>query len=329
MSDSDYIKMGAEVGLHPYDLYAAYEEAASRPAETQGEADEGKARLLDATGVLGAEVVRATPADDLAAALSASRDTLSDDLPDEPETFRAASELQHYMVARATDGGEVDQRAFKRARKAILTDSVGKKHAPECVRICREPDAVWSYVKGHTLDMPTYESRRQFFRKEFEPLLSALERLGSSPLDELVDAEAGKLDSASVVAAWEKAVKRRVDDPEGAITTARTLLESTCKTILDDRGESYSDRDDLPKLYRKVANVLKIAPSDHTEEQFRAILGACTTVVKELGSLRNRVSDSHGPGRKRYRPAERHATLAVNLAGSMALFLMETHEARA
>lgn len=100
------------------------------------------------------------------------------------------------------------------------------------------------------------------------------------------------------------------------------------KTILDDRGVPYADRDDLPALYKSVQKVLKLAPSDHTEDQFKAILGACTTVVKELGSLRNRISDSHAPGRKVYRPAARHAALAVNLAGSMALFLMETHEAR-
>ena len=129
-------------------------------------------------------------------------------------------------------------------------------------------------------------------------------------------------------AAWSKALDRRTADPPGAITAARTLLESTCKTILEDRGVTYADNGDLPKLYNLVAKELKLAPSDHTEVQIKAILGACTTVVKELGSLRNRVSDSHGSGRQRYRLAERHAALAVNLAGSMALFLMETHEAR-
>ena len=155
------------------------------------------------------------------------------------------------------------------------------------------------------------------------------ERLHSvGPLDELVATGAEVLDSASVSAAWSKAASRRTTDSEGAITAARTLLESTCKTILDDRSVLYSDKDDLPALYKAVQGALNLAPSDHTEQQFKAILGACTTVVKELGSLRNRISDSHGPGRKTYRPAARHASLAVNLAGSMALFLMETHEAR-
>jgi hypothetical protein len=102
-----------------------------------------------------------------------------------------------------------------------------------------------------------------------------------------------------------------------------------CKTILDDRGVSYERKDDLPTLYKAVSDTLNLAPSNHTEVQFKAILGACTTVVNNLGAIRNQASDSHGQGRKAYRPAGRHAALAVNLAGSMALFLMETHEAKA
>jgi hypothetical protein len=156
-----------------------------------------------------------------------------------------------------------------------------------------------------------------------------LERSDMSPHDAAVEAQIGALNAASVTTAWDKAVSRRATDPEGAITAARSLLESVCKTILEDIGETYDDRkDDLPKLYSRVSKALKLAPSDQTEDQFKAILGGCTTVVNGLGSIRNRASDAHGQGRKSYRPASRHAALAVNLAGSMALFLMETYEAR-
>jgi hypothetical protein len=95
-----------------------------------------------------------------------------------------------------------------------------------------------------------------------------------------------------------------------------------------DTYAGYKEGDDLPTLYSHVQKVLKLSPADQTEDRFRAILGACTTVVKELGSVRNRHSDAHGSGRRSYRVAGRHAALAVNLAGSMALFLIETQEAR-
>ena len=83
----------------------------------------------------------------------------------------------------------------------------------------------------------------------------------------------------------------------------------------------------LPKLYHKVAALLNLAPSQHSEEVFKAILGNAQSVVNMLGSLRNKIGDAHGRGRP-VRVKPRHAQLAVNLAGSMATFLVETWNAR-
>jgi len=239
----------------------------------------------------------------------------------------AASELKHLMVSRVTGVPKIDARAYKAARDAVVSDPASAKLAPECVRTCRSPDEVWTYIKGQFM-LDTYQSRREFFQREFEPLLTALERFASAPLDALVSAEAETLSSVSVLAAWGKALERRSADPDGAITAARTLLESVCKTVLDDMGKTYGSSDDLPKLYRAVSKALKLAPADYTDEQLRRILGGATTVVEGLGSLRNREGDAHGRGRKGYKPSPRHAGLAVNLAGSVAVFLMQTWDER-
>ena len=244
-------------------------------------------------------------------------------------TFEAASDLLTMMITRvATSNPKLDPHAFGRARKAVLSDPVAKELAPLCVRTCRSPDEVWSYVKSQRDPLDTYESRRVFLRRQFEPLLSALESFDSAPLDELVSADAERLNAASVLAAWKKALARREADPEGAITAARALVESVCKTILDDLEEPYGDGDDLPKLYRTLAKALDIAPENHTEEQIKRILGGCTTAVEGLGSLRNRGGDAHGKGRTSYKLRARHASLSVNFAGTVAVFLMETFEAR-
>lgn len=109
---------------------------------------------------------------------------------------------------------------------------------------------------------------------------------------------------------------------------ARTLLESVCKHILDEMKVAYEDNADLPTLYRHTAHALNLAPSQHTEQVFKQILGGCTAVVEGLGSLRNRLSDSHGKGKGGAKPAPRHAELAVNLAGAVATFLLATWKAR-
>jgi hypothetical protein len=127
---------------------------------------------------------------------------------------------------------------------------------------------------------------------------------------------------------WMKALERRSTDPEGAITVARTLLESVCNHILDDLGIKHAADADLPTLYSAVANALVLAPSQHTEKVFKQILGGCHSIVEGLGALRNRVSDAHGQGKRPVRPDPRHAELAVNLAGAMATFLLTTHEKR-
>jgi hypothetical protein len=64
------------------------------------------------------------------------------------------------------------------------------------------------------------------------------------------------------------------------------------------------------------------------EESFKVILGSCQQIVNRLGTLRNKISDSHGQGRRPVRPKTRHAELAVNLAGTMAAFLVATWKER-
>jgi hypothetical protein len=101
-------------------------------------------------------------------------------------------------------------------------------------------------------------------------------------------------------------------------------LESVCKHLLDEMAVVYDDKADLPKLYGLTAASLNLAPSQHTEQVFKQILGGCHSVVEGLGALRNRLSDAHRRGKAGVRPQPRHAQLAVNLAGSMATFLVET-----
>ena len=151
---------------------------------------------------------------------------------------------------------------------------------------------------------------------------------GTTPADHGIGETLAAFDPADIGARWEEALKRRSTDPRAAITVARTLLEDTCKWIINAAGEEFAEKDDLPVLYRKLAKILKLAPDDHTEQIFKQILGACQLIVESLGSIRNKLGDAHSQGPKRAKPQVRHATLAVNLAGTMATFLIETWEAR-
>lgn len=157
-----------------------------------------------------------------------------------------------------------------------------------------------------------------------------LDRLvsGQSPADEAISTALGRFDKDVVHRRWTSALERRNTDPEGAITLARTLLEDVLKWLLTKQQIPYDEKADLPTLYRAVAKSLKLAPDAHTEEVFRRILGSCQSIVETLGTLRNKLSDAHSSGPLRVKPKPRHAELAVNLAGTMATFLIATWEAR-
>jgi hypothetical protein len=244
------------------------------------------------------------------------------DLPDAP--FERARMLQDMLIARAT-GGAMDENLYIQLRKEFMDDPSTRSLLPDYVRSNRSGGALWGYFKKVS---EKWQPRREHIWQSFGALLDYLEGRGGAPADAAITNTLASFDPDGVHRAWEKGLERRDQDPDGAITAARTLLETVCKRILEEAGESYGANDDLPKLYHRTAHRLNLAPSQHTEEIFKAILGSCQQVVNSLGTLRNKIGDAHGQGRQAVRPSPRHAALAVNLAGSMATFLVETWKAR-
>jgi len=249
-------------------------------------------------------------------------DLMPDDLPDDPA--ERAVTLQNLLISRAT-GGVANSTIYSLLRREFMADSDAARLLPRFVRTCRDLNAFWSEAKAMS---DTYEGRRVQIRSDFQPLLDRLEGRSQAPLDAGTTEALTAFNAEGVANVWRKALDRRQKDPEGAITAARTLLETVCKHILHEAGETWAEADDLPILYRKLAKVLRLAPDDHTEQVFKQILGSCQSVVESLGALRNKLSDAHSPGPKRARPLPRHAELAVNLSGTMATFLVATWDAR-
>ena len=232
--------------------------------------------------------------------------------------------LQNGLIARATgevfDGGNA---AYRRYRLALMGRPDIRHLLPLFLRRCSDLGQFWGWIK---YEKPSYAERRDLIWDGFRPLIEHLENRARIPSDDAVTATLGSLDSDGVREMWQRALDRRVQDPEGAITLAKSILETVCKHILDDSEDEYDRQADLPKLWSLAGERLNLAPSQHQEKLFRAILGNCQAVVGSLAAIRNRLGDAHGQGRRPVRPQPRHAELAVNLAGSMASFLVATWE---
>lgn len=250
--------------------------------------------------------------------------SLYEDIPNDP--LERAEMLESLLINHATGGNE-DDGTYRQLRSYFLDNSETKELAPRFVLVQRNLDSFWGYIKGK---FSTYAERREFIRSEFTQLIEHLEGRNSLPVDAVSSTSLKSFDSKGVLVVWDKAIDRRTSDPEGAITIARTLLETVTKRILDECQVSYTEKDDLPKLYSAASRALNLAPSQHTEQPIKEILGAATNLVNGLGTLRNRFSDAHGRGgRSPVRPSPRHASLAVNTAGAIATFLVDTfHDQR-
>lgn len=233
-----------------------------------------------------------------------------------------ANMMEGILIDCAT-GGSTQNDVYERLRREFVQNEELKPLLPPFVRTHRNLTSFWGWIKQQA---GTYAERRQIIGAGFTPLMDHLEGKGSAPGDKLVSETLETFDSEGVHGVWNKALARRSSDPEGAITVARTLLETVCKRILEECSISYTDKEDLPKLYTMAAKALNLAPDQHSEEPIKAILGGAMNLVNGIGTLRNRLSDSHGRGgRLPVKPSSRHASLAVNTAGAVATFLVETY----
>ena len=234
--------------------------------------------------------------------------------------------MQDGLVAFSTNGSfDGDDPSYKSLRRELLERPDITNKIPKFIRRCRDLGQYWQFIKH---EYGTYQERREFLWDRFRPALEYLECLDRLPSTQVIDDILEDFDPENIHAVWQKALDRRSTDPEGAIAASRTLLESVCKYILDDAGIDYPSNADLPKLWRQCAEELNLAPSQHQETTFKSILGNCQSIVNSLGTIRNKIGDAHGTGRRPVRPKLRHAELSVNLAGTMASFLVSTWKDR-
>ena len=190
----------------------------------------------------------------------------------------------------------VSKADYETAHKRVFEDPTARRLADKKLMRFKNPDLMWGHLRSVATGPGSWALRRGAAHQLIDPVIDALLDATESPADHLITGATVRLNADSVRDAWDKAIARRENDPEGAVAMARTLLESTLKTILDDRSVVYRDADDLPSLYRAVSAELALAPAAYSEEPFKQILGGCNSVVVGLGSLGTRRAMRTAPG---------------------------------
>ncbi len=123
------------------------------------------------------------------------------------------------------------------------------------------------------------------------------------------------------------------DDPALAIGTAKELVETTCKTILHERGIDFDEDADIVQLVKVTRKALDLLPEQIPDsakgaDVIRRLLSNLATLAQGLGELRNLYGTGHGRKGSTKGLSPRHARLAVGAGSTLATFLFETHEQR-
>ncbi len=127
-------------------------------------------------------------------------------------------------------------------------------------------------------------------------------------------------------------MKDAVDtDPSLAIGTAKELIETVCKTILEERGKPVAGSPDIPTLTKALLKELDLVPEGVPDEKrgadvIRNILRSLGSIGNDLAQLRGLYGTGHGKAANAQPLSSRHAKLAVGTAATLATFLFETHQ---
>jgi hypothetical protein len=128
---------------------------------------------------------------------------------------------------------------------------------------------------------------------------------------------------------YQRAYEAIEKDPAAAVTAACAILESVCKTYLEEEGHELPGKQVLGSLWSEVAGHLGLTPKVVADDDLKRILQGLYSIADGVGALRTHAGSAHGHSTGRsYKLASRHARLAVHAAHTMAMFVLETWEAR-
>jgi hypothetical protein len=229
--------------------------------------------------------------------------------------------LQNLLIEVAGTGLRERTDEYQTLRKWLMENPAFQHLVPGMVKDNRDLDQFWVYIKGRNIS--PFE-RKESIWKDFSPLFNALEVSGKpgSGIDQKIAESLSRLDSGLVRSIWEKALGRCENEPAGAITLALALVESVCKLILEDGNQPQGEHLQILDLYNKTIKKLDLGPTDPNKLLYIDL----QQDIYLLRKIRNNKGDAHGKGKDYTPPAPMQAELAVNLAGAVAVFLVEAWE---
>lgn len=125
----------------------------------------------------------------------------------------------------------------------------------------------------------------------------------------------------------------REGNPTEAIGKSKELIESCCKTILEEDGLQYDRRWTVPQLVNSTTKCLQITRSEINADlpaggTIKQVLGSLASITKGIAELRNPYGTGHDKSDGFHGLGVRHAKLAVGGSATLVEYLWDAHEWR-
>ena len=178
---------------------------------------------------------------------------------------------------------------------------------------------------------PTYDNEKNGIAyQKYQNTIERI-RLGIVAMNEFAKELEQRFSSEYMSSQISIMMKMTKENPTEAIGKAKELIESCCKTIMEERKVQFSQDDSIGQLTRKVMKLLKVTPHNIDDklpvaEAMKKILGNLSAIAEGMATLRNNYGSGHGKPASYKGLEERHAKLAVGSSITLVEFLWCTHE---
>lgn len=222
------------------------------------------------------------------------------------------------LVAFLTNASDIDRTKLLRDLFAYYEENMEYEYNPNY-----DDESWW----GNT---SKYDEKFGNLYHKCKPIIDALDDV-TVAIAKTADNIKAKFSSEYLSQQIDLMMTMQTNNPTDAIGKAKELIESCCKTILDELGVKWDKNDDVPQLTSKVMKELNLLPSnvqptDQGADTIKAILGSLRAIPTKLAELRNPFGSGHGKSASFKGLEERHAKLAVGSSITFVDFIWSTFE---
>lgn len=113
---------------------------------------------------------------------------------------------------------------------------------------------------------------------------------------------------------------------DSVITKSRTLMEEIFLYVLENEKVNVKMNGDLTQYYGKIKEKYGLNQSSDIDNRINSLFSGLERIVRAIAELRNKTSDSHGAGQKRYAIREHEARLVMNSSITICEYILSIYK---